>query len=69
MDAPISDNSVSTTCGQLEALDTNDSPWDVVDPADLEVRRPTVEQVLGCAHLLAVLLVRTSTVFFFPILL
>ncbi|CAN8014834.1 unnamed protein product [Ixodes persulcatus] len=37
MDAPISDNSVSTTCGQLEALDTNDSPWDVVDPADLEV--------------------------------
>ncbi|KAH7945581.1 hypothetical protein HPB49_013158 [Dermacentor silvarum] len=37
MDAPISDNSVSTTCGQLEALDTNDNAWDVMDPADLEV--------------------------------
>ncbi|KAL3203458.1 hypothetical protein MRX96_011992 [Rhipicephalus microplus] len=37
LDAPISDNSVSTTCGQLEALDTNDNAWDVVDPADLEV--------------------------------
>ncbi|KAK8762217.1 hypothetical protein V5799_026520 [Amblyomma americanum] len=37
LDAPISDNSVSTTCGQLEALDTNDNGWDVMDPADLEV--------------------------------
>ncbi|XP_077562638.1 transcriptional activator cubitus interruptus isoform X2 [Haemaphysalis longicornis] len=37
LDAPISDNSVSTTCGQLEALDTSDNAWDVMDPADLEV--------------------------------
>ncbi|XP_064471107.1 zinc finger protein GLI3-like [Ornithodoros turicata] len=36
-DAPISDNSVSTTCGQIEALDPHDSSWPILDPADLEV--------------------------------